>query len=133
MKNKTYKFGRTHLKCRFANVGHGYEVSVTFDKKTIFVGNFIHQSEAARWWGMMNREILSFTRTFFWNAKVSKTFYGSFFSNTLYKTYYSFLDKMFTSHNKNYARAVSRDMKKYRTMKKSWSRTHVDKYILKSA
>jgi len=133
MKTKNYKFGHTYLKCHFKTAGLGYEVSVTFAKKTIFVGNFIHKAEATRWWGLMNREIFAFTKTYFLNQKVSKTFYTNFFSNTLYKTYYTFLDKMFVNYNKTYARAVVRDTKKYRSMKKTWNHMTTDRWTLKSA
>jgi hypothetical protein len=136
-KNKIYKFGHNTLKCAFRPVGHGYEVCLTWDKKTIFVGNFVHKVEANRWWGVMNRELHHFTRTYWYNGKVTGTWYANFFANHIYATYYAWLDKAFTKYTKTYTRAFTRDAKKYRTMKRTWTTGHgahaTKKYTLKSA
>ena len=126
-KNKTYKFGRNNIKCVCRPVGHGYEVSVKWDTKTIFVGNFVHSVEANRWWGQLNREIRSFCHTYWHTGKVTTAWYCNFFSNNLYKNYYAFLDKAFTKYNRDFARAVTRDVRKYRTMKRHWGTQHAGK------
>ncbi len=117
-KNKNYKFGHTNIKMTCRTVGYGCEVCVQWDHKPIFMGNFVHKVEANRWWGLMNREMRTFTNTYWYHKKMATSWYANFLSNHLYKTYYTFLDKAFTKYNKTFKRAVVRDMKKYRTLKR---------------
>ena len=130
MKTTNYRFGGTTFKAQFRTVGQGWEVCVTWGKKTVFVGNFIHKAEAMKWWNTMNSEIRSFTNTYWIANKNATSWYATFFSNHLYKCYYKFLDKLFVKYNKTYSTQVSKNVKKYNTLRKGWSRTeriHVTK------
>jgi hypothetical protein len=122
MKQTSYKFGGCYIKAQFKPVGQGYETCVTFDKKIVFVGNFIHKKEATQWWAFMTREIRTFTKTYWLANKGAKTWYGKFFSNHLYKTYYKFLDKVFVKYNKTYKTAFSKDARKYNKVRRNWNR-----------
>ena len=124
MKSTTYHFAGTILKAQFRTVGQGWEVSVNYGKKTVFIGNFIHKEEAIKWWTAMNSEIRSFTKTYWIANKSSTTWYATFFSNHLYKCYYKFLDKVFAKYNKTFSHAVFKNVKKYKTLRKGWNPSH---------
>ncbi len=118
MKTKSFRFGRYTFKNYCKPVGQGYEVGTTWGKQTVFVGNFIHHKEANQWFGILNKEVVRFTRKY-WNHSVApSSFFCKFFSNHLYRTYYGFLDKIFVKHTRVYTKAVSRDAKKYHSMKR---------------
>lgn len=120
MKKTFYKFGDHKCEAYFKEVGHGFEVGFYFGKNTVFVGNFIHQREAAKWWAKMNREMKTFTTRYRFNEDASFTWYTKFFSHHLYKAYYSFLDDEFSKYRKTFSKAWEKDEKKYFAMKKKW-------------
>ncbi|MGE3974200.1 MAG: hypothetical protein AB7F59_06715 [Bdellovibrionales bacterium] len=120
MKTKSYRYGKFAFKAYHRNVGQGFEVGLYFNRKPIFVGNFIHKKEALRWWGQMNREIKSFTKKYWVTSNTNFEWYKKFFGNHLYKSYYSYLDKLFNKYNTTFHKAFSRDVKKYNRMKKSF-------------
>ena len=70
----------------------------------------------------MNREMYRFSKTYMMHGKTTKTWYTNFLSNTLYKTYYTFLDKIFTKYNYTFKKACTKDLKKYRALKKTWNK-----------
>ena len=131
MKTTHYRFGGTAFKATLSSAGHGWEVCVTWHKKNLFVGNFIHKAEAVKWWNLMNGEIRSFTKTYWIANKNATTWYANFISNHLYKCYYKFLDKVFVKHTRTYATAVSKNVKKYRTISKGWH--HSNRLTVKAA
>ena len=120
MKNTTYWFGDLKCNAYMKKYGQGYEVGFHFGKTQIFVGNFIHKSEATKWWSHMSKELKSFTTKFVATEDVSYTWYSKFFSNHLYSAYYTFLDKHFAKYNKSFAKAFTTDARKYKHMKASW-------------
>ena len=71
---------------------------------------------------LVGTEIRTFTRTYWVPNKFNKTWYGAFFSNSLYRAYYKFLDRVFAKHNKTYATAFTRDARKYQTLRRTWKR-----------
>ena len=124
MKSKSFKYGKQYFKTYCKSVGHGFEVGFEWDKKVLFVGNFIHQKEATKWYGILNKEVLHFSKKYWWNPEATNqfnSFYAKFFTNHLYKMYYGYLDKLFVKYNKEYSRASSRDTKKYMQYKKHFS------------
>lgn len=122
MKSNSYRFGQYYFKAYCKTVGQGWEVSVHWDKKCIFIGNFIHKAEATAWWNILNKEIKNFTRTYWISSRSAKTWYGHFFSNHLYKTYYSFLDKVFVKYNRTFKSAFSKDVRRYNYLKRNMDR-----------
>ena len=121
MKNATYWFGDLKCNAYMKQYGQGYEVGFHFGKTQIFMGNFIHKSEATKWWAHMTKELKSFTTRYHVGEKVSHTWYAKFFSNHLYKSYYTFLDKEFAKYNKTFAKAFNVEERKYKTLAKKWN------------
>lgn len=120
MTTKTYQYGDLTFKTHFKTVGQGYEVSLYCSGKPYFVGNFVHKKEALAWWKTFNREITTFAKKYWCSNQTPHQWYCHFMTNHLYKTYYSFLDKLFTRYNKDYRRAYVKDVKKYNRLKKNW-------------
>jgi hypothetical protein len=122
MKSKMYKLGPNKYKAYMKPVGHGYEVGFMWGTKPLFVGNFVHQTEAATWFDMMKREYDRFARKY--TPATAKgngwAFYNKFIANTLYKHYYDYLDKCFGRHTRNYHREHARDVRAYKRMKQHW-------------
>jgi len=120
-KTKTYRYGKWNFKAYQKTVGQGYEVGLYFNNKPIFVGNFIRANEAAKWWNQLNREVRGFTKRYWATRTTSAQWYGKFFSNHLYRTYYTFLDRLFTKYNTTYNRAFNTNVKKYFKYRKNWT------------
>jgi hypothetical protein len=120
MMTKTYQYGDFSFKTFCKQVGQGWEVSLYCSGKPYFVGNFIHKKEAMMWWKLFNKEIAAFSKKYWCSDDTPQQWYCHFMTNHLYKSYYSFLDKLFTRHNKNYRQAYFKDVKKYNKMKKTW-------------
>lgn len=131
MLTKTYSFGKFNFKTYFKTVGQGFEVSLYYGNKAYFVGNFIHKKEAMAWWKTFNTEINTFAKKYWCSEDTSAQWYCAFMANHLYKTYYSFLDKLFTQYNKNFKTAYANDVKKYNRMKKNF--TANDKFYFTNA
>ncbi len=122
MKKHYYKFGNQKCYAYSKTVGHGFEVGFYFGKNALFVGNFIHQKEATKWWVKMNKEMKTFTRRYRVAAEGYGTWYTKMFSRHLYNTYYTFLDHEFGKYQKNFSRACKQDAKKYQSIKKRWNK-----------
>jgi hypothetical protein len=118
MKKHVFYFGDHRCQAQYKTIGHGYEVSLSFGKETIFVGNFIHLREATKWWAVMKKEITTFAHRYEVSEDVSFTWYRKFFSHSLYKSYYSFLDNEFKGYRREFDRAFAKDTKKYSSIKK---------------
>jgi hypothetical protein len=123
MKTTNYHFAGITFKGYLRTAGQGFEVCVFHGKKNIFTGNFVHKVDAMKWWTTMNQEIRSFTKTYWIGNKNATTWYATFFSNHLYKCYYKFLDKVFVKHSKTYNHAVTKNVRKYNSLRKVWTRT----------
>lgn len=132
MKNKVYKYGPHTCKAYIKAAGKGYEVGFHFGKTPIFVGNFIHKTEANKWWTLMNKEIRTFTKRFGLTAKAPVTFYRKFLSNHLYKAYYGWLDKQFNKYERNYNKAVASHTKQYSKLKKQKNWKKADSFPLRN-
>jgi hypothetical protein len=120
MKTKSYKYGKFTLKTYHKEVGHGYEVGLHFDKKSIFVGNFIHRTEANHWWSYMNKELRTFAKRYWVSPKAPKSWYTNFIKAHLYKKYYAYLDKVFSKYNRQYNTEFNKEQRRYRQLKKQW-------------
>lgn len=120
MKNTTYWFGDMKCNAYLKKYGQGYEVGFYFGKNQIFIGNFIHKTEALKWWNVMGRELKSFTTRYHVGEEVSHTWYSKFFANHLYRTYYTFLDQQFAKYHKTFAKAFKSEERKYKTYSKKW-------------
>lgn len=123
-KFKNYKFGNMNFKQYWKPVGHGYEVGFMYGNKTVFVGNFIHINEANQWFTKMGQVLRAFFSKHEYMHTASTTWYTKYIGNYLYKSYYEWLDKCFTKHNRTYTRATSADFKRYQTMERNFYRKH---------
>jgi len=131
MKTKSYKFGNKFFKAYFKSVGEGFEVGLHFNRKSIFVGNFLHKKEAMKWWATMNKEIRMFTTRYWVTMNTNFNWYSKFFSNHLYQTYYMHLDKWFNGYTNNFQKAFKKELKKYNQFKKNWD--HKEKTQIRAA
>ncbi|GEM_PF-647539 len=118
MKTKTYKYGPHTFKAYCKPVGQGWEVGFTFKNQPYFVGNFVHKTEAMKWWTMFNKEIMGFSKKFNMPADMPFAWYCNFLSNHLYTTYYTWLDKVFNKHEATFKKAYTKDFKRFMQMKK---------------
>ena len=120
MKTKFYRSkgltGRTYLKA----CGSGFETGFVLNGTPVFVGNFIHAKEATLWWNLLNREIRKFSKKYAVGTKFPLTWFRHFMAHHLYKTYYSFLDRLFARYSRSFERAVVKDMRKYQRIRKQW-------------
>lgn len=112
---KHYQFGPYTMKCYFKPVGSGFEVGLKYGTKTYFVGNFVHAAEAKKWWGLMNRSITTFGKKYWMNDETPFTWYCHFMTSHLYKTYYSFLDKLFSKYNRDFNREFNQNVRRFKT------------------
>ena len=119
----TKSFGPKNLDCwtYWEVAGEGYEAGFVFKGKTLFVGNFIHRKEASEWYKKMNTEITKFSKTYTFGPKFPVSFFKKFITNHLYSSYYTYLDKKFTSYRNQYSKAVTQHQKKYKTLTKEWA------------
>lgn len=120
MKTKTYKSGKTTFRAYLKDCGNGWEVGFFCGTKPLFIGNFIHSSEANRWYSVMNTEIRTFAKRFTVGPRCPKNWYTTFLSDTLYRRYYGFLNKVFVIHNRKYNQAVTRDVRTYKRLNRNW-------------
>lgn len=118
MKTKNYRFGNRTIKSYCKTAGSGWECGVVWNKKTIFVGNFIRRAEMTKWWSQMNTELTRFVRRHRIHTKTTNAFYGRYISNHLYKTYYTFLDRAFSKYNRTYKSALNKNVRTYKTMQR---------------
>ena len=118
--SKTYQYGDFSFKTYCKSVGQGWEVSLYCFGKPYFVGNFVHKKEAVTWWSIFNKEIVAFAKKYWCSDDTPQQWYCHFMTNHLYKTYYSFLDRLFMHYNKSYKNAYAKDVKKYNKLKKNW-------------
>ena len=121
MRTKTFKCGKTPCKTYIKPVGKGWETGFVFNHSPAFVGNFIHSTEANRWFQMMNTEITRFGKRYTAGHKFPTPWLKTFISNQLYKTYYVYLDRLFTQYNRTYTKALSREVHKFHRMKRRYS------------
>ncbi|WP_413290998.1 hypothetical protein [Bdellovibrio sp. HCB337] len=117
-KTKSYKYGPYTFKSYCKPVGQGWEVGFTYQNRNYFVGNFVHKTEATKWWTLFNKEIVGFSKKFTMSADMPVTWYCNFLSNHLYTTYYTWLDKVFNKHETTFKKAYTKDFKRYMKMKK---------------
>ncbi len=132
MKKKVYKYGPHTCKAYMKAAGKGWEVGFHFGKYPIFVGNFIHKTEANKWWSLMNKEIKSFTNRFGLTAKAPVTFYRKFLSGHLYKAYYGWLDKQFNKYERDYNKVVTTSKKRYAKLRKDKNWKKNDQFPLRN-
>lgn len=133
MKNKVYKYGPHSCKAYFKSAGKGWEVGFHFGKNPIFVGNFIHKTEANKWWSLMNKEIRNFTKRYGMTSQAPVTFYRKFLSNHLYNSYYTWLDKQFNKYERTYLKAVNTDKRHFTKLKKDRNWKKADTFYLRNA
>jgi hypothetical protein len=113
--NKVYKFGKYTFKAYCRATGQGWEVGLVCGTKYYFVGNFIHEKEAKKWWSYFNRHISSFAKKYEFADNAPREFYGEFMATYLYREYYNFLSTLFEGYNTKY----NKGWDKY---SKQWSR-----------
>lgn len=123
-KNKHYKFGHMGFKTYYRPAGHGYEIGMTYEGKNIFVGNFVHKTEANYWWKQMNHDMKSFLHSYEYYPTASSTWYCKFVGNYMYKNYYAWLDKAFNKYTREFKKASASDYKNYKKYEKTyWHKT----------
>ncbi len=112
-KTKNYKLGKNLFKTYFKPVGKGYEIGFTFKGKNFFTSNFVNKNEATKWWTHFNSEITSFSKKHWLSNKMPFMWYVNFMNNHMYKTYYSWLDKVFDKHEAAFHSAYKKDFKQF--------------------
>lgn len=112
-KTKNYKLGKNIFKTYFKPVGKGYEIGFTFKGKNFFTSNFVNKSEATKWWSHFNKEITGFSKKYWLSNKMPFMWYVNFMNNHMYKTYYSWLDKVFDKHEATFHSAYKKDFKQF--------------------
>lgn len=127
---KHYKFGHYNCYSYFKSVGHGYEVGFYFGNETAFVGNFIHMSEAKDYWTRLNTEFKSFAKKYWAGPETSFAWYSKFFTNHIYKHYYSYLDTKFSVYKKSYTTKFKKYETDYKRKAKTWDKH--DRYQVRS-
>ena len=120
MKKTAYCFGDLKCNAYMKECGQGFEVGFYFGKNQIFMGNFIHKTEAVKWYSELTQEVKTFTSHYHVGEEVSYTWYAKFFSNHLYRAYYTFLDQEFAKYHKSFAKAFATEERKYKTFSKKW-------------
>lgn len=110
---KTFKYGKHTCKAYKKPVGKGWEVGFTLGTQPVFVGNFIHTKEANTWFAIMTAEIRKFTKRYSHASKAPTAWIKKFWSNSMYKSYYTYLDRQFTKYNSTYSRAVRKDERRF--------------------
>ena len=121
---KKYKFGRHTCSTYMKPAGRGYEVGFYFGgKKPVFVGNFIHKSEARDYYTHLNKEWKSFANKYWAGPKTSVTWYTKFFTNHIYNHYYKHLDRKFTSYERQYASKTRKFETEYKRKAKAWDKS----------
>ncbi|MGE4108142.1 MAG: hypothetical protein AB7F66_13080 [Bacteriovoracia bacterium] len=132
MKTKIYRNGKLVCKAYQKPAGMGWEVGFTFDGKNIFVGNFIHSSEANTWYRLMNHEVRGFSRRYKVGRTFPKSWFGNFLATHLYKTYYNYLDRVFTKYQRGFTTDFSRNVRRYQKLNRGWQGIE-KKTLLKAA
>jgi hypothetical protein len=121
MTTRNYKYGKHTCHAYKKPCGKGFEVGFTMGGNNVFVGNFIHAKEANAWWTMMNNEVRKFGKKYAAAPNAPLAWTCKFFSNYMYKAYYSYLDREFSKYQRGYTQAVKKDERKYSHFKKTWA------------
>ncbi|MFN3454399.1 MAG: hypothetical protein ACK41T_05510 [Pseudobdellovibrio sp.] len=116
-KTKNYKLGKNTFKTYFKPVGKGFEIGFTYKNRNYFTSNFVNKTEATKWWSFFNKEITSFSKKHWLSNNMPFVWFCNFLNNHLYKTYYSWLDKVFNKHEENFHNAYKKDYKKFLKLK----------------
>lgn len=111
--NKNYKFGKNTFKTYSRPTGKGWEIGLVSGTKHFFVGNFVHEKDAKKWWSLFNKHIATFAKDYEFFASAPKDFYGEFVAAFLYKEYYNFLSNLFENYNSHYAKDYQKFNEKY--------------------
>jgi len=117
-KTKNFRSGSLTARCYMKPAGNGHEVGFVFGGKTIFVGNFIHNAEASKWWATMNREVRTFANRHKVTTKFPKNNYGKFLGAYLYNCYYRFANAAVSKHTRFYGKVVNKNTRSFKT----WTR-----------
>ncbi len=129
MKTKTYRSGKTTFRAYMKDCGNGWEVGFFCGTKPLFLGNFIRSTEANRWFTTMNTEIRAFNKRFKVGPRCPKNWYTTFLSGVLYRKYYTFLNKVFVVHNRHYTQAVTRGVKRYNRLNRTWYPNEKERFL----
>jgi hypothetical protein len=121
-KTRKYKVGKHTCHTYFKPVGNGFEVGCKFGPTQVFVGNFIHSTEATQYWTMLNKEIRSFCTKYWITPEASPVFYRKMLTNYLYTNYYKFLDTKFKPYQRTYTSNFRKEETKYRRMARTWDK-----------
>lgn len=120
MKTKTWRTGQFTCRTYQKPAGHGFEVGFIYDKKPLFLGNFIQSKEANQWYTQMNKEIRSFSKKYKVGKTFPKSWYRHFLTTHLYKSYYAFLDKVFKTQTRRVTKDLNRNVRQYKKLNKKW-------------
>jgi hypothetical protein len=120
MKTKTYRYGNVTCKAELKTAGKGWECVLYFNHKVIFVGNFIHSAEAHQWWTSMNREIATFSKKYTVGYHLPTSWVATSLKNSLYKSYYVFLEKIFVGYHRSYQKALATNIRQFKSTKKNY-------------
>ena len=128
-RSKIYRHGKSIGKTYLRMAGQGFETGFIFDSKTIFVGNFIHALEATLWFTLMNRELRQFARKYAVAEQYPTAWFAHFVRNHLYRTYYAFLNRTFARYNRDFGKALQKDVRKYQRMRRDWRHEELSPFL----
>lgn len=121
MKTGTYRNGRKPCKTYLKTVGNGWEVGFTYAGRPVFLGNFIHSSEAKQFYTLMRREISHFGRRYKVGKAYPTAWFKTFIGAHLRRCYYTFVTQMVQRHKTEAARTYGKTLRTYRRLNRRWS------------
>lgn len=127
---KNYKFGTYNCYSYMKPVGRGFEVGFHFGSQAIFVGNFIHKTEATQYYAALNNEFKTFAKKYWMASETSFAWYTKLFTNYMYKHYYAWLDKKFNMYKKTYSTNFRRLEMDYKKKSRTWDKD--ERYMVRN-
>ncbi len=123
MKTKNYKNGSSWARAYWKPAGSGWEVGFVYGGKTLFCGNFVHSSEANKFYGMMKREITRFAKKYKVGKTYSQSWYKTFLTAQIQTCYYNFVNAQVRKHATAAARNWTKSVRTYNRMNRKWTST----------
>ena len=133
MKTRRYRYGTARFESFHRAVGHGYEVGLNFRGRPLFLGNFVHAPEAARYYALLNKQIRAFARRFPGISPTPPPWYRKMLADYIYSGYYAYLRPLIPAHGRMFRRALVTDMRKWRKQKRISVRRGAEPLYLRAA
>jgi hypothetical protein len=121
MKTNTYRNGSKSCRSYLRTVGNGWEVGFFYGGKPVFLGNFIHSSEANQFYALMKTEIRNFGRKVRVAHPFPSAWFKAFLGAHLQKTYYQFVNQQVRRHQTEAKRTYGKGLRAYRRLNRRWT------------